>query len=202
METQTRTQAFKNAQEARRVRKKLVQAKKRGRNAVFVMMILAAANVLYGAAAVLFLDDGNTAYLWGPGPGIGFLAVGLIFLGFTIGIHRRNRVCAIAAAALLGADTAAAIAVGEFGDWGIVDYLMRGVLVFGAILGLIVCFKYHALRKAHKETENEEIYRLMRRGKPRIKPWQKLVYFLIACIGVGALVYGVLAGIMGQEVYY
>jgi len=189
MEMDNSSQRF-GGTEVLEVRDALTKIYKQGRRGVGTAAVLAGINVLLGAALIFFSGIGVATFdLRGTLGGIVTIIYGLVFLGLSLGIQRRNRGCAIAALAVLGLDSLQIIVSGESLNWNVLGWMIRAALVWGTVVGVIACFKYHALARAHLGTLNAEIAEIMQNSKPKIKIWQIILYAIIAIIGLGALVY-------------
>ena len=114
-----------------------------------------------------------------PLDGIVQVLYSLIFLSLSIGIYKRNRVCALIALIIYAADTVFMfIGTGAGGNW-----IMRAVFIYAFWMGVRHSFKFHTFAKQHIASNDADILAFIQ-TKPKMTTLRRVVYISVAVIGV------------------
>jgi len=129
MEPEGNAQLPIEASEVDNVKTVLEKIRKQARDAVWFIMVIAGFHVLFGAALTLFprLLGGFLA----PSASFETLLFGLAYLGLSVGLHRRSRVCAILVAVAAFANSVSWQMSGLFARMNMGAYVVQGVLIGG-----------------------------------------------------------------------
>lgn len=154
--------------------------------AVGITLFVAFVNIVFGSVINIFpnLFSGGTA-LEGLN-GMGLVLFGLLYMGMALGIQKRSRTCAIIALIVFAADTALTLLGGDF---KIVNYGMKVVIIIGLIAGVRGCFSYHTLLKKHQYDPDNRALDMVRADRRKIKVIPLVICILVAAIGIGSTVY-------------
>ena len=168
----------------------LEKVTKQLRSAVIITVLSATLHVFLGVA-LTFSPRLISGAIFNPASSFGLILSGLACLWLTFGMHRRSRVCAVLATIIAFADSVHWRTTGLFASMSFGANIMQGILIVGLCMGLISCFKYHALTKKHEATLCSEQFVLIQERKPKTQIWQIIVGVVIGCIGIGTLAYGI-----------
>jgi len=176
------------------VKSTLEKIDKQIKSANSVVIFIAVLNVLIGTL-LTFLPDAfsGEGAIFDSSGGLFYIIFGLLYLGLSLGVAKRNRVCLLITALVFVVD-AIFLLVNSNGS-GIGTYIMRAILIFGLFSGVKYSFSYHSLLKKHSNTSNSEVSELIRVNKPKVKLWQIILCAIIGCVGIGIAVYGFAGGV-------
>ena len=175
---------------------------KQVRDASGVAMLIAAINILIGAAitflAADFVYDILEGAFAGTTHGVYFVIPGLVYLALSIGIYFRSRICALMALVVFAVDSFLVISNTGFENMGVGALVMRAGLLIALVLGIFACLKYHSLRKRHNYTTDETIAAIVQTYKARMNIGRILGYVAIGAIGIAALAYAASTGVFAS----
>ena len=158
---------------------------------------VAAITILMGAVILIAFDlapDTLGVFAADSLAGVIYVFFGLMYLALAVGIYKRSRICAFLAMAAFAADTIYMLVSGDFIEVINPVFIVVRIAIFLALFhGLRYCLKFRKLVREHEDNEDEEITEIIQ-ARPKMTAVRRMVYVLIALIGIGTGVIGIMAG--------
>ena len=148
--------------------------------AVFVAVV----NTLIGATTAL--APGILDSLEFGGFGWFYCLVGFIMFVVAAGIHYKSRVCVVIGLVFMIVDTALSDLPGLLKSGNIAYFIMRGVILYALIMGLIGAFQHHSYKRRFSSDPNPTVAALFTRGRFHASAGMILYALLAAaCLAIG-----------------
>jgi len=157
------------------------------KGATGISAFVAVANLALGTFLMFFPNVITIGGMFDPDASFGYILFGLLFLGLSVGIGRRSRVCAVLALVALAVDAVMMLMLSYEMFPAI---FMRAFFLIGLLSGVTGSFSYHKLRNKYKVSEDPWLVEYTASKKAKTKTAPVVLYIVAACIGLGAMSYG------------